>query len=122
MGDQAKVPTMIGEDPFMFASSHMYRHQRHRIVAEDVNHLHRHSVAPRPVVAVLGSGQFQLAAAEALPCVLEDVATGSVLCLRADPVESFWCSITQQRFEARLLEVMVMCQCLRNSSCLHDFE
>ena len=105
-------------------SPHTHRHQRHRIVAEDVNHLDRHRVAPRPVIAVLGGDQLQLAAAgaEALPCVLEDVATGSVLCLRADPVESFWCSITQQRFEARLLEVMVMCQRLRNSSCLHDFE
>ena len=61
---------------------HTHRNERHRVVAEDVDHLDRHGVAPWPVIGMQGGCQFQaavLASAETLPFVLKDIAAGSTL-------------------------------------------
>ena len=56
-----------------------HRHERHRVVAEDVDHLHGDRVAPGCSYVCWRRRQFELAVLagpEALPLVLEDVGAG----------------------------------------------
>ena len=60
-------------------SSHIHRHKRHGVVAEDVDDFHGHGVAAGIGVGMRRGGEFQiavLAGAEALPFVFEDETAG----------------------------------------------
>jgi hypothetical protein len=64
---------------YQVASTQTHRHQRHGVVAEDIDDFYRDGVAARLLIGVRRGDQFQfsiLAGAEALPLVLEDIATG----------------------------------------------
>ena len=57
-------------------------HERHGVIAEDVDHLHGDRVAPRRPVNVRRRRELQfslLACPEALPLVLEDVGAGPAI-------------------------------------------
>ena len=58
---------------------HRHRHERHGVVAEDVDDFDGNDIAARFIVRVRCGLQFEVAAlarAEALPFVLEDVGAG----------------------------------------------
>ena len=76
----------------------MDRHQRHRVVAENVDDLHCDGVASGLRVCVGRAHEFEvavLAGAEAFPFVLEDVAAGPAFLERRDN------QFTLRRCEAR---------------------
>lgn len=60
-------------------SSHDHRHERHRVVAEDINHLYGNGVPTRSGISVEHGNEFQLSvlpSAKALPFIFKKVVAG----------------------------------------------
>ena len=82
----------------MLTLTNAYGNQRHRVIAENVDHFHGYGIPTRPVICVHHGGKFQvpvLAGAEALPLIFENIATGPA-------VFKFWQrQFTLRGFESR---------------------
>jgi len=88
-GMRVTVSISTREDPLLVAywfggarSPNVDWHQRHGVVAEDVDYLYSYSVSPWLVVGVRGALELKLAVcsgAKTLPFVFKDVGTGPLI-------------------------------------------